>query len=115
MAEIRGIDQFLRSINGLSDELESSVKDAVRIMALQIETDAKFLAPVLTGHLMRSINTSFSEGGLSATVGTNVEYALIQEFGSSRITAKPFLIPAFTQNKSRFQENIIAAMRGMNI
>jgi phage gpG-like protein len=56
-------------------------------LALRIEREARKRAPVDTGRLRNSItHRVYPEGSrrLVAEVGTNVEYAAAQEFGTSR-------------------------------
>lgn len=64
--------------------------------AVKVETAAKRLAPVDTGRLRSSITRELGEDaqGLVARIGTNVEYAIHQEFGTSKMAAQPFLVPA---------------------
>lgn len=57
-----------------------------------IETRAKFLCPVDTGNLRRSITSDVD--GLTAEIGTNVHYAPHVEFGTRRSKAQPYLRPA---------------------
>jgi phage gpG-like protein len=61
-------------------------KNEALVMRLTIETQrlAKQLAPHKTGRLQRSINSQFTGQGsnvVTGTVGTNVEYARVQEYG----------------------------------
>lgn len=64
--------------------------------AIQVDRAAKRLAPVDTGRLRSSINWRIERDpfGLRAVVGTNVHYAVYQEFGTSKMPAHPFLRPA---------------------
>lgn len=71
--------------------------------AFKIEQRAKILAPVDTGNLRRSIQTAF-EGDLTAVVFVAAEYGIYVEFGTRRMRAQPFLLPA--------AEEAIAAIGG---
>lgn len=70
-------------------------KDLAR-RALSVDRTAKRLCPVDTGRLRASINWRLEADarGLLAIVGTDVEYAPYVEFGTSRMSAQPFLRPA---------------------
>lgn len=70
-------------------------KDLAR-RAIKVESAAKRLAPVDTGRLRSSVTHELGadSDGLVARVGTNVHYAVHQEFGTSRMSAHPFLRPA---------------------
>lgn len=65
---------------------------AVSKAAFDIEGRAKATVPVDTGNLKNSIRTEMAE--LSAVVGTHVEYAPYVEFGTVRMGARPYLVPA---------------------
>lgn len=64
--------------------------------ALGVETTAKQLCPVDTGRLRSSINTGLhvDSEGLVAVVGTDVEYAVHIEYGTSKMAPQAFLRPA---------------------
>lgn len=66
---------------------------------------AKAKCPVDTGHLRASIESKAE--GLSATVGTNVEYGIYQEFGTYKMAAQPYLRPALTESS----DAVVAAVR----
>lgn len=65
--------------------------------AIQVESAAKRLAPVDTGRLRGSISHSAPKvdgKGLYILIGSDVEYAIYQEFGTRYMGAQPFLRPA---------------------
>jgi HK97 gp10 family phage protein len=98
-------DALLRQLTeGTLRERASAV---VRQAALEVMDGAKRLCPVDTGTLRGSINVSVEEGGLAATVGTNVAYAPYVEYGTRRMAAKPYLRPAADEVRPHFE----AAMR----
>lgn len=57
-----------------------------------------------TGQLANSIQTVVEE--LSATVGTNTEYAPYLEFGTHRMAPRPFMGPAFERAKPEFEKGL---------
>lgn len=71
-----------------------------------VEADAKRNAPVDTGRLRSSIAHRLEKlkNVLRGIVGTRVEYASYQEFGTSKMAAHPFLFPALEANKKRIKE-----------
>ena len=135
------IDKFAVELIKLSEESRDNAQKAVKKSAFNIEANAKKnLASnksVVTGHLRRSIATKM--GDLEATIHTsNVKYAVIVEKGSKAHVirpknkkalywkgasrpvkmvnhpgskAKPFLIPAFEQEKDKFVENLKEAIK----
>ncbi len=95
-------------------DMEEAIKKidakAVTAIAIKVTSQAKDLAPVDKGLLRNSLmwKTSKESGGLTegqpltdavgadneALVGSSVEYAVYQEFGTRFMAPKPFLRPA---------------------
>lgn len=114
------------------DAKVSELKDVVNQSALMIESGAKVRAPVDTGRLRASIQIYLKDDGLSADVGTEVNYAVYVEFGTGIYAAKgdgrktpwaykdakghwhrthgnhpqPFLFPAFEEEMPRFKRHL---------
>jgi len=51
-----------------------------------------------TGQLMQSVSYSVDKEGLEGSVGTNIDYGLILEMGTSRMLPRPWLQPALDQS-----------------
>ena len=113
MAKIKGLDQWFRKTDNKSKELEESVKSLIAETAYKIESDAKKLTPVDTGNLRRSIKTDIKEDGLTAEIGTNVEYAIYVEFGTSKQPARPYLTPAYVKQKKKFNDGLRDIVKGI--
>lgn len=77
-------------------------KDLTR-RAISVEGAAKRRCPVDTGRLRGSITHAVKRDsrGLLADVGTNVEYAVFVELGTTRAPAQPFLRPALVEKTER--------------
>ena len=69
---------------------------ALAKLGVRVTTRAKQLAPVDTGRLRSSIAMEIGtdNGDVVVRVGTNVHYAPYLEFGTRRMTARPFMRPA---------------------
>lgn len=80
---------------GFEEIMGKLVKDVDR-RCLKVEGQAKQLAPVDTGRLRSSITHEVERQGeeVVGRIGSNVEYAAHQEFGTSRMAAHPYLRPA---------------------
>jgi HK97 gp10 family phage protein len=89
----------------ISSQIEKALSEAVRKAAFGIEATAKTLAPVDTGVLRNSIQTTV-ESATKATVGTNVEYAKYQEFGTRHQKGKAFLTPAADAEEKKFEAEL---------
>jgi HK97 gp10 family phage protein len=103
---IKGLTSLGNKLRALVPSTRAAVREAVATTALLIESDAKRFAPVDTGRLRSSIHAAIASNGLSATVVTNVVYAGVQEFGSTRQKPQPFLGPAFEKNRGAFIANL---------
>ncbi len=93
---------------------ERAIARGVLAAALVVESDAKVLVPVQTGTLRRSITHTEpdpSDSSPSATVGTNVEYGPMVEFGSGKRRPKPYLAPALEQNINNIRELIAQSIK----
>jgi len=109
--------------------VEQKTRDALIKGGFLIETDAKREVRVRTGRLMGSISTNWTGSGRSrgevqspakpedgvgqpggstkefvVVVGTNVEYAIPQEYGTSKMSAHPYLRPALEKNKGKIKQ-----------
>lgn len=86
--------------------LDTAMTLALEAIGVQAESDVALMAPVDTGRLRASI-THRREGKDAVAVGTNVEYAIYQEFGTSRMPAANggvgYLRPAITHNLDRYK------------
>jgi HK97 gp10 family phage protein len=81
-----GLDALLKGPTG-------AVAKALEVKAFQTEATAKRLCPVDTGRLRGSITHALATDsvGLYADIGSNVEYAVFVELGTSRMPARSFL------------------------
>jgi HK97 gp10 family phage protein len=102
----------------------------IRETAFRVEDKAKRMTPLLTGALRSSGYTSTDQGSThaagaaeaegrrpgvgiteeaapeaagNAIVGFSVEYALFIELGTSRMAARPFLVPAVEAERPEFE------------
>jgi HK97 gp10 family phage protein len=82
-------------VDRIMQRLGMNTAQVINRIAFEIESQAKQNAPVDTGALKNSINTSAASSlHPTATVSDGVEYGIYQEYGTSRMAAQPFLTPA---------------------
>ena len=88
---------------------ETAVKMALatRKAAFDIEAQAKTRAAVDTGNMKNSINASGDK--LAWRVDSPAEYSLYVEFGTSRMGAQPFMVPAVEMVRPSF----LAALKAL--
>lgn len=78
---------------------------AMEKACLLVEGDAKRICPVDTGRLRASLSHEIEKKGDETVgrVGTNVEYGVYVEYGTSKMSAKPYLRPALENNKGKIK------------
>lgn len=88
---------------------------AVRKTALDIERDAKIIAPVDTGNLRNSISTQIvdSRDAIEAVIGPTAEYGIYVEAGTSSMGPQPYMGPAFDRNVSALETALSSLLRGL--
>ena len=113
---IRGDDELERKLRALARKATpAQARAALTAGGLPIQTAAAQKAAVDTGTLRRSIHTETAEtsNGAVARVGTNVDYALDQEFGTSRMRGQPYLRPAYDEQKAAALKEMHRALKEM--
>lgn len=80
-----------------------AVARALEIMGEVAERYAKGYAPVDTGRLRNSISHEVAPDENAVYVGTNVEYAPYQEFGTRYQGGTPFLRPALDNHLGEYK------------
>jgi HK97 gp10 family phage protein len=101
--------KLLNNMENYTIKKQREVARAVALSALRIESEAKRIVPVRTGRLRASITAHITP--VRGEVGTNVEYAPKVEFGSAGRPPKPFLFPAWNQERPKFIASLKAIFK----
>ena len=101
---------FLASLDKYQEDVLEGLQKDIEKAALTLEKNAKQNCPVDTGKLRASITTEV--GNLEAEVGTNVEYALYVEFGTSKQSAQPFMRPALDKAITQLNKDMAKTLGG---
>jgi HK97 gp10 family phage protein len=111
--KVEGGKELANKFKSMGKKIYTEQEQSLLQAGMVVERSAKQKAPVDTGRLRSSIATRLnsSKDTVVVEVGTNVEYAPYVEFGSSRSPAKPFLLPAFTENKAKVLKMVADAMK----
>jgi phage gpG-like protein len=96
-AEVLGSEALVARLSGNRDALATNLRRAVMRLAITVQSDVKDnkltgqVLKVRTGTLRRSINQRVDESdeGVLATVGTNVSYAGVHEYGYQGTVSVP--------------------------
>lgn len=111
--QVEGLDGVSNMLNRYADSVAEKLSKGIATGCKIVEDEAKSLCPVSTeetrpggphGELRQSITSQTD--GLTGLVGTNKEYAVYVEFGTYKVAAQPYLVPAL---KSK-QSDVIAAI-----
>lgn len=87
---------FMRDLAAHLQTLEIQTENDLVKVGLSVQSKARSLCPVDTGRLRSSIimTRGRDSGGFYVEIGTNVKYAPHVEFGTTRMGARPYLLPA---------------------
>ena len=91
-------------LDRFAEKIKSGLPQGLARAGKIVEGDARAHAPVDTGRLRGSITSQAQ--GLSCEIGTSVEYAIYQEFGTYKMKAHPFLVPALKNNTENIKQVI---------
>lgn len=116
MAKIsfKGLDKLEKKLiqNAKMDDVKKVVKDNGLTLQGNVVKNAgetTFNKGYFTGNLKQDVagnGFKLSNGGLTATVGTSVEYGAHLEYGTRYMEAEPFLKAPFEQIKNEFKADI---------
>lgn len=98
------------SLSGITAGIESAVSEAIATGAEVVAESARGSCPVDTGALQSSIAAQSS--GMNASISANTHYAAYVEFGTSKMAAQPYLVPALLGNENAIISAISAAIGG---
>lgn len=118
--EIVGADGLRRQLGQIPERVRNVSRKAMQLALGLIHRSAALLVPVRTGRLKNSLfwDDDYERRGntIVGAVGTNVEYAPHVEFGTRRMSSRPYLIPAVEQNintiNSIFSSEIGGSLHG---
>ncbi len=129
--KIEGLSDLNAALSRLSDEAQAGVDKAVQATGLEVRGDivkriqrgpatgqvygnhqasAPGEAPATdTGRLASSIDYK-REGRMSASVGSDLAYAAMLEFGTTKVEPRPAWIPAVEAARDKYIDRLEAAI-----
>jgi HK97 gp10 family phage protein len=109
--EIRGVDETIQNLKRIGRQL-GNLDAPMRTATLLVTRSARINAPVDTGLLRASIlpGSRSVRNKTVGIVGSNVEYAPYQEFGTRFIKPRRFLRRALEQNTERIKRLLNGAV-----
>jgi len=91
--KVKGLDKFIRRVQGKPKQARRAVSEVLRKSALRIERKAKIKAAVDTGFMRNGIFVA-RVGMLRYKVTSPAGYSVYVELGTRKMKAQPFLGPA---------------------
>ena len=85
------------------------ISKALLASSLGVKNKAKAKCPFRTGNLRRSIHEELTSQ-TEVTIGTDVEYAVYVEKGTSKMVGRPYLKPALFESKDSIQDRFDSAL-----
>ena len=99
-----------RELDRIIRDAPVKAEKALAAAAFQVQAVAQSRAPVDTGALKNSIGTE-RKSRFTYWVADGVEYGIYQEFGTSRMAAHPFMVPAVESVREQFEREIAEAVK----
>lgn len=100
-------DNKIRTVRILVND---EIKRVVTETADRVVTESKKIVPVDTGRLRDSIHSKVMDEGFTAHVIADTPYAAYVEFGTSRMSAQPYLTPSLELVKPFYIEELKRAI-----
>jgi len=116
-AEIN-VSQVIKNLSHYADNVIKEVVDGCEAVQQEVINNAKGRVPVKTGFLQGSIlpgGILITDDNVEAIIVANAEYASYVEWGTKRMTARPYLSPALLENIRTFEKAMIAATKRAGI
>ena len=107
--KIKGVQKVVDNFKKFGREGKRQVIDITAVNAKEIEAQAKRFAPVDTGKLQQSI-TAEKFKPLAWIITAFESYAVFVEFGTSKMSSKPFLYPAWKKQIKIYSRDLNRAL-----
>jgi HK97 gp10 family phage protein len=111
LAHVSGLYLDTSILDRMTAEAKPKAAKIVKKYGIKIAGDAAKAAPVASmassgyvgGSLRNSIlSESHMDGDMTFIVQDGVEYGIYNEYGTSRMAAQPFFVPAIEANRQKF-------------
>lgn len=112
---VKGFDKAIQRINMIQIGIESDLTiEELTILAERTLELAQETVPFRTGALKASLQIFVDPNTLTAGVGTDIGYGKYVELGTSKMSARPFLIPALFQALNEFKQRYPQRLKEMS-
>jgi HK97 gp10 family phage protein len=108
LAKVINLDSCIRKFGNIDGiDVMPEITESTR----KVQKTARELAPKDTGYLYRSIHRKLYPRQRSGVVYTTTEYASYQEFGTSKMKAQPYMIPAVNIHRAGIVQSMRSYLR----
>lgn len=107
--KVLGLEETIREMRRYELDKIEDTKKVIKKTALKVKKDAQSKAPYLTGETKMSIGYNTYNGGLAMRVKPKKPKgykAHWHEYGTSKMSAKPFMTPAEKGAENQFRSDI---------
>lgn len=126
--EVEGLKELQDALKKYPDEWNKEAKNLMIYGTAPIVSRARVLAPWKYGRLSASVGASTADGIMEVTrvgseiigrIGSKVEYAIYQEYGTKFQPGKPYLRPALAEKVGealkRFEQKISEILKRLRL
>lgn len=112
--EVKNTQECIKKIQAIKTKSKARLTKAVLAGSLVVREHAVEKCPYKTGNLRSSIHPDLlvdTETRVVMNIGTDVEYAVYVEKGTSKMAPRPYLQPALDENKDEIVAEIRLALK----
>ncbi|MFB9770096.1 HK97-gp10 family putative phage morphogenesis protein [Lactiplantibacillus modestisalitolerans] len=109
-----GLGDLYSELGVASREAQKYTEDAMKSTLAKAQQKSKGLARVDTGFMQNNINTKVLESNQDRVVGeirSEAEYSSYNEFGTYKMSAKPFIRPSVAASTPWFYNSVKQALK----
>lgn len=110
---IEGLKELEKALkdNVTMDDVKRVVRHNGQKLQEKIQQNADFTRGYATGETKRSVDLQIKDGGFTADSGPTTEYSPYLEYGTRFMDAQPFVRPAYTEQKAKFNKDMQKLVR----
>ena len=111
--KVEGLDKLEKALkeNVTLDDVKRVVRHNGQQLQEKIQQNADFTRGYATGETKRTVDLQLKDGGFTADSGPTTEYSPYLEYGTRFMDAQPFVRPAYTEQKAKFNKDMQKLVR----
>lgn len=108
-----GLDKLFAQFAVATEVAQKATEDAMKSTLAKAQQRSKALARVRTGYMKQNIQVSVEESSKEQVVGkidAQADYSSYNEYGTFKMSAKPFIMPSVTATTPWFMSAVKLAL-----